>query len=86
MVETSGRKGFELQCEGDSEGQRSRSTWRFYMVNGSMLVLSAMASPEDWVKNEKAINEVFASFSLIEAKAEPDKEEPAQKKEVPKAE
>jgi len=30
-----------------------------------------MAPSEDWVKNEKAINEVLASFALIEAKAEP---------------
>ncbi|MGD0088999.1 MAG: hypothetical protein ABSE73_03695 [Planctomycetota bacterium] len=74
VIQTSGHKGFELQCEGDIEGQRERSTMRFYSANGALLVLSAMAQPEDWDRNEKAIGEALGSFSFIEAQPEPAKE------------
>jgi len=84
VIQTSGRKGLELQCEGDNAGQHLRSTGRFYIVNGSMIALSAVTSPEDWAKNEKAINEVLGGFSFIEAKDEQAK--PPEKKEALKEE
>ena len=83
-IVTSGRKGFELQCEGDNDGQHLRTTGRYYIVNGTMIALSAMAPPDDWAKNEKAINEIIGGFSFIEVKDETGK--PVEKKEALKEE
>ncbi|MCY3021111.1 MAG: hypothetical protein NTW87_19020 [Planctomycetota bacterium] len=79
-VETSGKKGYELQYEGEMAGQRVRSTHRAYADGGGMIMVQAIAPADDWARNEKAIKETLDSFSFIEPsvpkKAPPPKKEP----------
>ena len=82
FIETSGRKGYELQYEGDNGGQHLRSTQRVYTAGATMIVLTVMATADDWTTNEKAITETLNGFSLMDPKPAPAKD--ASKKDAPK--
>lgn len=64
-------KGFEIQYSGAQMGMTIRATQRVYMRGGKMLVISAIAPPEKWGKNEAAINAVLDAFKLTAPKAQP---------------
>jgi hypothetical protein len=74
VVETNGQKGYELHYSGTIGGQQMRSAQRAYSVNGTMIMLQALAPAAEWPNAEKAIKETFDSFSFIETKAETKKE------------
>lgn len=68
-IETTGKKGWELQYEGLANGAPMRSTQRVYIAGNTMLVLSAVSSPERWASCEKAINATLKSFEFFTPEA-----------------
>jgi len=64
-IETSGKKGYQLQYEGNNAGTRLRSTQNVYIIDATMIVVSAMAPVENWPKLEKSLNEAIASFKFV---------------------
>lgn len=66
-IEVSGKKGWELQYEGLANGAPMRSTQRIFIAGNTMLVLSAVSSPESWGKFEKAINGTLKTFEFFTA-------------------
>ncbi len=71
MIENKGGKGFELQYEGTQQGIRLHALQRVYIVNGSMMVVSAVTPVDMWKEHEAAVKETLDSFILSPAKGKP---------------
>src|SRR5258708_27813453 len=63
-VESGGKKGYELQYEGEQGGIQLHCLQRMYSVGSNMLVVSGMCPADDWSTHEKAVKEVLDSFTL----------------------
>ncbi|HYG76054.1 MAG TPA: hypothetical protein VEK08_13700 [Planctomycetota bacterium] len=79
-IETSGKKGFQLQYEGDSAGLRLRSIQNVYVIDATMIVVSALAPVDKWEAVEKPLKQALDALKFV-APA-PKKDTPAKKEEL----
>lgn len=67
-VESGGKKGYELQYEGEQGGIKLHCIQRMFSSGANMLVVSGMSPADDWDKNEKSLKETLDSFTLKDPK------------------
>jgi hypothetical protein len=76
-VEAGGKKGYELQYEGEQGGASLHCVQRMFTVGSTMLVVSGLCPASKWSGSEKAIKEILDSLTFTEAKKD------AAKKQAP---
>jgi hypothetical protein len=64
MITTSGEKGFELEFEGNQEGQDVHVIQHVYLSGGNMIAVQAGGPADAWKSHEKAIRESLDSFTF----------------------
>ncbi len=64
MITTSGTKGFELEFEGEQEGQPIHAIQHIYFQGNTMIAVQAGSALNVWKTHEKAVREVIDSFTI----------------------
>ena len=81
-IDSGGRKGYELQYEGEQGGVKLHCIQRMYSSGANMLVVSGLCPSEAWDKNETSIKEALNSISFKDAKKDAAKKPEASDKLV----